>query len=175
MTTRTFKQKGQAYGSTTASIVASINGVTVYSGTVNTVNEPMPSLPDTENSYGVDLFSWQEDAAFAGTQTISIAVTGSDLLLTDSIANYVAVLNPDYNPSDPASKEWISGGADVYGSFYNITEDGTNYYSDPFTNEAIDGNSQEHVPDPDLPGQWYWRIPAGSTFTATVNIQAGTV
>lgn len=166
MTIRTFKQKGQAYGSSTASIVATVDGVVVYSGTVNTLDQSMPSFPDLENSYGVDLFTWQEDVTFSGTQTLSISVTGSDLLLTDSVANYITIEDPA-NPGN-----YISGGADLYGQFFNETVDGV-VYSDPFTNEEIDGVAQSGPPDASLPGQWYWKIPAGSTFTATINVQAG--
>ncbi len=87
MTIRTFKQKGQAYGSTPASIEVTINGAVIYSGPIPTLDTPMPTLPDTAISYGQDLYTWQNDVAFAGTQTLSIAVTGADLLLTDSYAN----------------------------------------------------------------------------------------
>lgn len=165
MTTRTFIQKATAYGSSTASIVAVVDGVTVYSGSVETLNQPFPSLPDTENSYGANAFTWTNDVAFAGTQTLSIAVTGSDLLLTDSVANYIGIDDPA-NPGNT-----ISGGANVYGGFYNETIANV-VYSDPFTNVTIDGVAQS-TDRGDLVGQWYWTIPAGSTFTATINIQAG--
>jgi hypothetical protein len=179
MTTRTFKQLGQGYGSVPTSIVVTLDGTEIFSGPISTLDQPLPTFPDSGNSYGIEIFSWTDEVTFAGSKSLSISVSGSPLLLTDTQANYILIPNPDYSPPDPKNPttepvvpEFISGGANVYGTFYFETID-TVTYSDPFTDEAIDGTAQSGPPDPSLPGQWYWKIPAGSTFTATVNIQPG--
>ena len=48
MTTRTVKMYGLAYGTTPAEIAVTLDGMSVYTGTVTTNNVPMPSLPNVE-------------------------------------------------------------------------------------------------------------------------------
>jgi hypothetical protein len=162
MTTRTFKQCGQAYGSTPASITATIDSTVVFSGPVSTLDQPLPILPELpESSANVSLptlFTWTNTVDFAGTQSFSITVTGSQLLLDFTAANY-----PPRTDSDSAR----------FASFYFQTVNGVTV-SDPFTNVAIDGVAMQRGPDnSELSGQWQWLIPAGSTFTATFNVNAG--
>ena len=104
------------------------------------------------------LFTWTNTVDFAGTQSFSITVTGSQLLLDFTAANY-----PPRTDSDSAR----------FASFYFQTVNGVTV-SDPFTNVAIDGVAMQRGPDnSELSGQWQWLIPAGSTFTATFNVNAG--
>jgi hypothetical protein len=157
MTTRNFKQCGQAYGSTPASITATIDGTVVFSGPVSTLDQPLPILPEpSANITSPTLFTWTNTVDFAGTQSYSIAVTGSPLLLAftgaDHCGNDVAQFSSTY--------AYEIGGITV---------------ADPLTNVAIDGVVQQRGPDNSiLQGQWQWLIPAGSTFTATLNVDAGT-
>ena len=157
MTTRNFKQLGQAYGSTPASITATIDGTVVYSGPVSTIDTPLPNRPDPEaNVTTPTIFTWTNTVAFAGTQSYSIAVTGSPLLLGQNGADHC-----------------IANNVANFSSFYNYEIDGI-FISDSFTNVAIDGVAQQRGPNnSELPGQWQWLIPAGSTFTATLNVNAG--
>ena len=76
MTIRTFIQRGQAYGIEPVTITAQIDGVQVFSGPVNTIDEPVPALPSLDTQIGVDIFSWAEDVLFSGTKTMEITVTG---------------------------------------------------------------------------------------------------
>jgi hypothetical protein len=157
MISRTFTQHGQAYGNAPGCVTAKINNVVVFSGPVATENTPIPFLPNTELDIGVDIFSWQEPIDFSGTCELEIAVTGSTLLITTASADYV-----DF--SDPT----------VTGPFYQVTIDEV-VYTDPFTNEKINGNIVTGPYNPKLPGQWYWKVDPGSTFAATVNINPGVV
>lgn len=155
MTTRTFKQFGQAYGSTPATITATINGTVVFSGEIPTIDSPLPGLPDLSIT-GTELFTWTNTVDFSGTQSFSISVANSPLLLTYTSADYCSANN-----------------VSQFQSFYSYIQDGINI-SDPFSNTAIDGVAVQRGPDStDLSGQWYWIIPAGSTFTATLNVNAG--
>jgi hypothetical protein len=152
---RTFIQKGQGYGSSTVSITAKIDGITVYTGNVDTVDTPLPALPQTESNFGSNIFTWNNSYSFQGTQSMEITVTGGTLLVTDTVAN------SEVNPSA------------FYTPFSQVI-DGVTYY-DPFTDEKINGVVTVGPPESTLPGQWYWTVPAGSTFTATVNISSAAI
>lgn len=148
MTDRTFRQHATAFGATPTQVVCQISGNTVYSGSVTTLDEPLPSLPNFACSIDTVAWSWQANAEFSGSQEISITVTGSPLLLADTLAN---------NPFGDAAN---------FIPFYSTEQSGT----DPLTNQAIDGVALTGPNDPSLPGQWWWVIPAGSTFTATMHV-----
>jgi len=156
MTTRNFIQCGQAYGSTTSSITATIDGTVVFSGPVSTVNTPVPNRPDAATDPVPTIFTWTNTVAFAGTQSYSIAVTGSPLLLSFTGADYC-----------------IANNTAQFGTFYTYEIGGVTV-ADPLTNVAIDGVAMQRGPDNStLSGQWQWLIPAGSTLTATLNVNAG--
>ena len=155
MTTRTFKQFGQAYGNVPATIVVNINGSEIFSGAVPTENTVFPSFPNPEITVA-ELFTWTNTVDFAGTQSFSISVQNSPLLLAYTQTDYV-----------------MSNNVSAF-SVVNTYDDGGVTVSDPFTNVAIDGVAMQRGPDNNpLSGQWFHIIPAGSTFTATLNIKAG--
>jgi hypothetical protein len=94
--------------------------------------------------------------AFAGTQSYSVAVTGSPLLLSWTAADYC-----------------VANNVSQFDTFYAYEIGGVTVV-DPFTNVAIDGVARTRGPNNStLAGQWHWLIPAGSTFTATLNVNAG--
>jgi hypothetical protein len=157
MTIRNFTQCGQAYGSTTASITATVDGTVVFSGPVSTLDQPVPVRPDPEaNVITSEIFTWTNTVDFAGTQSYSIAVTGSPLLLGFTGADHVVANNV---------AEFLN--------FYSFETYGVTV-SDPLSNVAIDGVAyQRGFDNSELQGQWQWLIPAGSTFTATLNVNAG--
>lgn len=157
MTDRTFQQRAQAYGSSPCQVVCQIDGNTVFSGSVTTLDQPFPSLPDPDFTT-VPAWSWQDSPDFTGTRQFTVSVTGSTLLLAQTFAN-----DPYGNVAN----------LDQFGSFYSKEVDGV-VYNDPFTNETIDGVLQSGPYVPDKTGQWWWQIPAGSTFAATLNIKATT-
>ena len=157
MTDRIFQQYAQGYGSTPCHVVCQIDGNTVFSGTVETLDQPYPALPDPE-FVTVPAWTWQDSADFTGTRQFTVSVTGSTLLLAQTLAN-----NPYGNVAN----------LDQFTSFYSQEIDGV-VYNDPFTNETINGVVQQGPFVPENSGQWWWKIPAGSTFTATLNIVATT-
>lgn len=169
MTTRTFKQQGQAYGSSAITMVAKINGVEVFNGSVPALDQPLPIMPLAEGTTlpMQDLFSWTDDVNYAGTKTMEVTVTGGTLLLTTIVANYVIIINTENPPPG------VTSGADVFGQYYRNDISDTQVSFDPKSNVAINGQPQTIVRDPDLTGQFYWTIPTGSTFTADVAIQPG--
>lgn len=156
MTLRTFQQHALAFGETPTQVVCQIDGNTVFSGSVTTLDEFMPALPDA--NYHVDniAWDWEQDAEFTGSRSITITVTGSPLLLAQTFANY------------PLAN---SNAANTYGSFYAV-QLGNATCTDPFTDVTINSQPKIRPDDPALEGQWWWRIPAGATFAATLNVQA---
>jgi len=152
MTIRTFKQQGRGYGATPAVVTARLDGVQVFSGPVSTLNQPIPGGYTPGSNYGVDMYFWEGDFDFEGTRELSITVTNSPLLLTDTLA--------DYTTDNSA----------VFNCFYYYTVDGITI-GDPLSNVKIDNVPMSRTNN--LTGQWCWTIPAGSTLTATINIDSG--
>jgi hypothetical protein len=153
MTIRNFKQYGQAYGSTPASVTATVNGTVVFSGSVSTLDIPVPSLP--ANVAVSEIFTWTNPLDFTGTQSFSVAVAGSPLLLDFTTADHCAANN-----------------AAEFGMIYH-NEIGGVSVPDPFTDVTINGVAMQRGPDNStLSGQWQWLIPAGSTFTAVMHINS---
>ena len=159
MSTRTFKQYGLAYGSSPTTITAKIDGVEVFSGQVTTVDQPLPTFPNPNFNIENTLFSWTKDSSFSGTTIMEISVQGSPVLLAPTLANY-SVDSPENQ--------------DIFSPFYRYEVDGV-IYSDPLSNESINGTSVFRGREENLTGQWYWLVSAGSTFTATINVQASQI
>jgi len=154
MSTRTFKQLGRGYLSDQVLITAKINGNIVYSGPVPSSNEPLPQLPATDLLLSDTLFTWENPLEFTGQQQLEVSVTEGVLILTNTFANY----------SD--SRDLVG----TFRNFYSYQGDGM-IIVDPLENEKIDGVAQiENRAIGNLNGQWWWSIPAGSTFTATINV-----
>lgn len=160
MTSRTFIQTGIAYGYHPASIIATIDGKTVYSGPVHTVDDVLPTFPNKDWSNTNRLFTWTTDIDFEGILNLEIQVQGSDLILTETLANY----GPISAPSFPDGKK--SSGDTHFVPFFSVGPT-----SEPFTDVEIDGVPMERDDSPE--GQWIWILHAGSTFVAKVNVQAG--
>ena len=163
MTTRTFKQLGQAYGTNPVTVVANINGVEVFNGTISAVDS-QPVF--TYQSDDRDLFSWTEDLSFAGPVEMEVSVTGGKLLLTETVANYIKIIDAENPPPG------VTSGADIFGRFYSQSVDNKTI-SDPRSNVVIGGESQTASRDTGLLGQYYWLIPAEATCTSTITIQPG--
>jgi hypothetical protein len=155
MLQRTFHQYARGFGSEPALVTVTIGGNVVFNGPVVTVDELLPVLPDP--TYVIDdiAWTWQEDANFSGTKDLTITVSGSYLVLAQTLAN-----NP-YQGAIPSNPE--------YTAFWSIEIDGVTY-SDPLTDEAIDDIPQSGPYRPDERGQWWWAIPPDSTFTAVIHI-----
>ena len=149
---RIFKQLGQGYGPSAVSITAQIDGNTVFSGSVPTIDAPIPGrVPETP--LGEECFNWNEPVAnFSGSRSFSISVSGGgSFQLNETLAQ-----NDESNINS-------------YGFVFTEII-GNVIYSDPLTNVMIDGIPFTRTNDPSLTGQNGWNIPSGSTFTATLNI-----
>jgi hypothetical protein len=93
MANRTIQFFGYAYGNVPVQMNAFINGQSVFSGAVDTLNENIPVLP-TDMTAAPVLFSVAESALFPTTfsgsypMTVSVA-TGNGILLGNVYSNYM--------------------------------------------------------------------------------------
>lgn len=167
---RTIKQQGQLYGTGPAVVIAKIEGVEVFNGTLPAVNQPIPALPTSNPVTAIDLFSWGEEISFEGTRNLEVSVTGATLLLTDTFANYYPISTPSTPPAPfiPLT----SSGPDEFG-WVSFTLNGDVMITDPLSNVTLDGNPVTINRNTGLTGQWYWKIPDGAVFNATVTIMHG--
>jgi hypothetical protein len=89
---RTVNFYGYAYGSTPVSLTANINGVTVFSGPVTTVDQPLPA-PVANINGAPALFSADSGLFpdnFCGAYPMSITVTGgSGIAVQNTYCNYM--------------------------------------------------------------------------------------
>lgn len=168
MTTRTFKQFGQGYGATPATIAVSINGAEVFNGDIATLNQPVPDMPIVPGeNLGVELYTWTNTVDFQGTQSLQIVVADGTFLMAKSVANYFKYIDPA-KPLGP----YASSGPDNFVPFYYYGLDG-NVIFDPLSGVAIDGVAQNPARIAGEYGQWYWVLGPGQTLTATIDILAG--
>ena len=165
MTTRIFKQQGQAFGTQPTNITVKIDDLEVFSGDIQSQDSPIPPLPGgTINS--VDLCTWTNTVEFQGTQTMEISVNGGTLILTNTLANYCTTVNTEVPP------EFEPGLENNFGVFYSYTDSDV-LIADPLSNVTIDGIAKSIIRDQGLDGQWFWQISSGSVFRATINVNPG--
>jgi hypothetical protein len=98
MTNRTLVFLGQGFGSTAVDIVATANDEVVYTGPVNTINEPLP-----QSVYPIQdcatLFTMDVPVDFAGKISMTVTVnSGYGIKFVAIWADYVIVPNPVYTP-----------------------------------------------------------------------------
>jgi hypothetical protein len=168
MANRTFKQLGQAYGSTPVTIVAHVDGTEVYSGVVPTDDQAIPALPNLDISLTSQLFTWEKAIADSGTSVLSVSVTGGALVLADTFANYAKTWSANVSP-----KTAISTGADGWASLNDLTAGPpAPSYIDPLSNVTINGIART-ADRSTGPGQYYWSLQAGDAFICTVTYVAG--
>jgi hypothetical protein len=99
MTNRTLQFLGRGYGSTPATVVATLDGVTIYTGEVPTLDqETILELPGEQ----VVLFSTEIPMDFAGTKTFSMQVTRGIVNCADQLANYSRYRNPAFSSAEIA-------------------------------------------------------------------------
>ena len=90
---RTLKFLGKVYGLSDATVSATIDGTTVFNGTIATsgiaVFDDAPFTPDT-------LFTAEIPVEFRGTKSVSITVTSGDVVFAEVMGNYFLDQNPVY-------------------------------------------------------------------------------
>lgn len=101
MANRTIQLLGQGYGASPAQVTVTANGTTVFSGTVNTVNESLPPQP-TDIMLSDVLCAFEVDGAITGEIPMTCSVTAGTVIFTQIIGNYVWIPNPIYTSEQRA-------------------------------------------------------------------------
>jgi hypothetical protein len=149
---------GLAYGSTPTEIAVTLDGATVYSGTVTTENALVPTMPnDGLSDTTVELCNFEVPVDFNGSKPMTCTVNGGTVIFAQITGNFCAFAN-----ISPV----IGSGPD---RFQNI-----NGNSDPRSNVFINGVAQT-VNHDTLAGTWWFTIPSGSVLSYDLNIIGGTV
>jgi hypothetical protein len=95
MAIRTIEIYGMGFGTTPAEVTVTANGNQVFSGTVPTVNQPLPALPNPDLiADQVILFTFETDTNFTGLLPMTCQVTNGTIIFGAAKANYVAIPNP---------------------------------------------------------------------------------
>ena len=100
---RTIQIRGQGYGTSPAQITVTANGNTVFSGTIATVNQPLPALPDLAINLPEILCTFEIDLAFTGQIPMTCTVNSGTTIFAEIYANYVQIPNPVYTPAQIAT------------------------------------------------------------------------
>jgi hypothetical protein len=158
MTTRTVKMFGLAYGTTPAEIAVTLDGVSVYTGTVTTADEPVPSLPNAELvDTTVQFCNFEIGMDVNGTIPMTCTVLSGTVIFAQILANYCVIAN-----TDPV----VGTGPDVFRN--------TDGIGDARSNVLIDGVEQPINHTEELDGTWWFNVPTGSTLTYDLDVIAGT-
>lgn len=158
MTNRTIRFHGQGFGPTAVEISVTANGSQVFNGPVPTVDQPLVPLPWPLEQSEI-LFSMEVPLEFQGTMPMEITVnSGSGILLEKISINYVSLSNN------------VSSGAQGF----EFDGDEKIPYLLAATDHSLDGNPTPSLVCPPRPdGNWTLPLAVGSTFAATLNIDAG--
>jgi len=161
MTLRTIQVFGAGFGETAATVVATLNGNTVFSGTVPTSNVAVPTLPNAELTTQT-LFSFEIPMDFVGNIPMTCQVTNQTVIFAQILANYT---DGATYPNDPV----VTSGANGY---IDLNQSGN---VDPRNTVTIDGLAQ--TPDyNEFESTWWWTIDAPSTLAYNLGIaQAGNI
>jgi hypothetical protein len=157
MTTRTVKFLGLAYGSIPAEITVTVDGNTIYTGTVTTADSPVPSLPDPELSATTEFCEFEIPMEFSGTLPVTCTVNSGTVIFAQITANYCVIANT--NPVVGAGPKLFLG---------------VNGAGDARSNVFIDGVAQTPNYTEGLAGTWWFRVSAGSVLTHDLVVSAGT-
>lgn len=141
MTNRTIKFLGQGFGNTTVNIAVTANDQPVYTGPVNTLDEPLPQTPYMPEDC-VDLFTMDIPVDFSGSIPMTVTVnSGYGIKYVVIWGDYVIIPNPVYTPEQFAiitGPDWDSPEAQ------SII---TSLANPPFTSEEIAILENPDTPD----------------------------
>jgi hypothetical protein len=101
MTNRTVQLKGYGFGSTPAEITVTLEGTTVYTGTVTTIDSTPPTLPNlvlTPETVTLCTFSIPMD--FSGEKAMTCSVSNGIVIFAQIDVNYVPIQNPVFSEYD---------------------------------------------------------------------------
>ena len=162
MATRTIQFLGQGYASTPITVAATYNGNVIYSGNIPTEDSAPPTVPGFIPSE--IMFTTDIDVTSEGETPMSIEVTSETGILQVGpiLANYAKIFTQVGNTIVTSS-----AGPNSY-SKINISEQ-----ADSRGNVLIDGVAPVINRTPQTIGTWCYQVPAGSTISCMVEVDAG--
>ena len=104
MATRTIQFLGMGVGSNPVTVTVTANGTQFFNGTIPTVNQPIPVLPNPELIPDQTVIITLElDTAFAGQVPMTFTVSGGAAIFGEVMTNYWPIRNPVYT-----DEEWAT-------------------------------------------------------------------
>jgi hypothetical protein len=157
MTFRTIQVLGAGFGETTAAVVATANGNTVFSGT----------LPNLElSSQTVELFNFEIPMDFVGNIPMTCQVTNGTVIFAQILANYTDIYIAGNVSANIANSRQSSGA----GGYMSL--DG---FVDPRNTVTINGVAQTSDYS-EYAGTLWWTIEAPSVLAYELQIsEAGNI
>ena len=172
---RTLQFYGLAYGDSNVSLTATINGTTVFSGEVPTINSPVPA-PPVDFSNEIILFSIENSTLFptnySGAYPMSIAVSGGyaaafngincNYMLTGNVTATTVMENSSID-GNVLTVGTVSSGTVAIGQLLTGTDvlAGTRIKSGSDTTWIV--NHDQSVPSTTITGIQYNTIPGNAT------------
>lgn len=156
MTDRTFQQHALGFGTQEAVVQIEIDDTIIYNGTVETVDQPLPSLPDYDYHVENIAWSWQGDANFQGDLNYVITVNSGTVLMANTTAN---------NPLQDAN---------IYGRLDTEVIDEEAYFYPYVSSALINGLPIQLNPYPWRQGQYWFTLMQGDVLTLTLKTIAAT-
>jgi hypothetical protein len=170
MADRTLQFCGYAYGNVPVQLNAHVDGQLVFSGAVDTLNEPLP-LPSINLANAPPLFSVTNSlfsTDFSGNYPMTVSVaTGTGVMLSDIKSNYMLTF-------DSVANVVIPGNATSFSMCFNGSPTNSEGTPDPRSSVTIDAVAQVPPLEPSL-GCWTWVVNQGSTLGHNLNISLGNV
>jgi len=161
MTARTVKIFGQGFGSTSAEISVTLNGNSIYTGAVPTLDQPVYSLPDPDLVSTVpELCNFEIDMDASGNIPMTCTVLSGTVIFAQILANYCTIANT--NPV-------IGTGPDGFRSICGLNADAR-------SNVNIDGTPKpiDYTTIVGPVGTSWFVLDSGSVLTYDLNVLAGT-
>lgn len=149
MTARTVQILGVAFGETPATVIATLDGNTIFNGTVTTRNEPIPTSNWTQlmNEW-TPLFTFEIPMDFEGTIPMTCETSGSPVVFGTIAANYSNVwVYGNVEANIPGYAE--SSGPDGYAVIHS---------HDPRINTTLNGQPFTPERGASATGTWWWII-----------------
>ena len=103
MTNRTVQIKGYGFGSTPAQVTVTLEGNTVFTGTVTTADSPPPVMPNLDLiGETVTLCTFEIPVDFSGEKSMTCSVSNGTVIFAEINTNYVSINNPVFTSEDLA-------------------------------------------------------------------------
>jgi hypothetical protein len=163
---RTVKMWGRGFGSTPAEITVTLDGATIYSGTITTDDTPPWALPNPVYlNQEAELCSFELPMDFSGQKSMTCTVTNGIVIFGTITANYCQL----ENLSIPGT--YVSSGPDMFLALSGV---GALALTDVRSEVTIDTIEQSyHPPGSTLTGTWGWTVNPGSVLAYNLNAIAG--